>query len=109
VTAIWLAYETKSLLIGERAKRHVVQGIRALASGQEHVVQVNEVLTLHMGPDYVLVNISANFEDAATADQIEATVANLDRRIKAAYPEVKRVFVEGEARRQPVPAGQGRA
>lgn len=103
VTAVWLGYETKSLLIGERAKRHVVQGIRALASGQEHVVAVNEVLTLHMGPEFVLVNLSVNFEDAAIADQIEATVANLDRRIKAAYPEVKRVFIEGEARRAETP------
>jgi hypothetical protein len=60
-----------------------------------------------MGPDYVLVNLSVNFEDAATADQIEATVANLDRRIKAAYPEVKRVFVEGEARRGTAPAATG--
>ena len=107
VTAIWLAYETKSLLIGESAKREVVRGIRSLTAGQEHVTQVNEILTMHMGPDFVLVNLSVDFEDEATADQIEASVANLDRRIKAAYPEVKRVFVEGEARRGPASASTG--
>lgn len=33
------------------------------------------------------------------ADEIEATVARLDGAIKKAYPLVKRVFVEAEARR----------
>ncbi|MHC5004529.1 MAG: cation diffusion facilitator family transporter [Planctomycetota bacterium] len=97
-TAIWLAYESKGLLIGESANRHVVRGIRELAGAIDHVEHVNEVLTMHMGPDFVLANISLEFADETDATEIERAVATLDARIKAGFPAVKRVFVEAEAR-----------
>jgi len=102
-TAIWLAYETKGLLIGESANDSIVQGIRELASGHDYVGHVNEVLTLHMGPDFILVNISLDFMDEATADEIETTVEKLDKEIKKNYLQVKRVFVEAEARKSSNP------
>jgi divalent metal cation (Fe/Co/Zn/Cd) transporter len=96
-TAIWLAYETKGLLIGESANREVVEGIRRLARSHPAINQVNEVLTMHMGPEFILVNLSVDFADPASAAEIETDVADLDRAIKKAFPEVKRVFVEAEA------------
>lgn len=102
-TATWLAYETKGLLIGESANDSIVQGIRELASGHDYVGHVNEVLTLHMGPDFILVNISLDFMDEATADEIETTVEKLDKEIKKNYLQVKRVFVEAEARKSSNP------
>ncbi|MCZ6527910.1 MAG: cation diffusion facilitator family transporter [Candidatus Dadabacteria bacterium] len=102
-TATWLAYETKGLLIGESANDSIVQGIRELASGHDYVGYVNEVLTLHMGPDFILVNISLDFMDEATADEIETTVEKLDKEIKKNYLQVKRVFVEAEARKSSNP------
>ncbi|WP_455198614.1 cation diffusion facilitator family transporter, partial [Kaarinaea lacus] len=97
-TAAWLAYETKSLLIGESANKEVVHGIRTLAMAYPYVQHVNEVLTMHMGPDYILVNLSIDFKDEATAQELESAISQLDRRIKMDYPEVKRIFVEAEAR-----------
>ena len=96
-TAIWLAYETKSLLIGEAADPELVAGIRALVNDSSEVTTVNEVLTMHMGPDFVLVNLSVNFEGLVTAAELEEAVAAMDRRIKETYPTVKRVFMEGES------------
>jgi len=97
-TSAWLAYETKSLLIGESANRKVVQGIRKIVASVTQVNHVNEVLTVHMGPEYILVNLSVDFKDASKTTDIERTIATLDNRIKAAYPEVKRIFIEAEAR-----------
>lgn len=96
LTALWLAIETKGLLIGESANQPVVQGVRKLVAGQEEVVQVNEVLTMHMGPEFVLVNISADFDDSVPADRVEQAIAAMDRAIKQQFPRVKRVFVEAE-------------
>lgn len=98
-TAAWLAFETKSLLIGESANSHVIDGIKTIAKGINNVDHVNEVLTMHMGPDFILVNISVEFADAATANDMEDSVSLLDKEIKEKYKNVKRVFVEGEARR----------
>ena len=99
-TAMWLAFETKSLLIGESANIHVVNGIRKLARTYDKIEHVNEVLTMHMGPEFILVNISVEFKDAATATEIEETVSQLDAAIKNEYENVKRIFIEGEARKK---------
>ena len=97
ITASFLAAETKSLLIGESANKEVVQGIREIASLTAGIEHVNEILTMHMGPDFILVNLSVEFADSASADDIEVIIGRMDRRIKQDYPKVKRVFVEAEA------------
>lgn len=98
LTAWWLAIETKGLLIGESANKEVVEHIRKLAMSNEGITHVNELLTLHMGPEYVLVNIAVDFKDHLSATEIENTVALLDATIKRKHPRVKRVFIEAESR-----------
>ena len=100
-TAIWLAYETKSLLIGESADHEIVKSIRKTASSIEQIENVNEILTLHMGPEFILVNISVDFVDTVPAGEVERLLADLDSRIKKQHPMVKRVFIEPESRATP--------
>ncbi|MCP4387628.1 MAG: cation transporter [Gammaproteobacteria bacterium] len=97
-TAIWLAYETKGLLIGESANQSVIRGIRDALQTNSNIDHVNEILTMHMGPDFILANISVDFADAISAQQVEADVAAIDRVIKQRYPQIKRVFIEAEKR-----------
>ena len=97
-TAAWLAYETKSLLIGESATSDLIREVRKIASSSDKVEHVNEVLTMHMGPDFVLVNVSVDFADNHTVGVIETTIAEMDSKIKEAYPIIKRVFIEAEAK-----------
>ncbi|AZZ91871.1 cation diffusion facilitator family transporter [Hahella sp. KA22] len=100
LTALWLAVETKGLLIGESANKKVVKGIREMTQAIPGVEHVNEVLTMHMGPDFVLVNISVDFKDSISAGEIETRIASLDEQIKSSFPECKRIFVEAESRRK---------
>ena len=97
-TAVWLAYETKGLLIGEAANLPVRRGISEIVQKANYVEHVNEILTMHMGPDYILVNISIDFVDDAVAEDIENTVSKMDKEIKQRYPNVKRIFIEAEKR-----------
>lgn len=99
-TAAWLAYETKGLLIGESAGRHVIEGIRKLVLDFREVMHINEILTMHMGPDFVLLNLAVKFSDEATALELEITISRIEKQIKREYPLVKRVFVEAEKRRE---------
>jgi len=103
-TAIWLAYETKSLLIGESAHVEIIADIRKTVTGYPQVEHVNEVLTMHMGPHFILVNLSVDFYDQVPAGELEETVGKIDGQIKQAWPNVKRVFIEAEARRVNRPA-----
>lgn len=98
-TAMWLAYETKGLLIGESAQKSVVDGIRRIVSKSENVDYVNEILTVHMGPEYILANISIDFKNNASADDVEKSVELLGTKIKQAFPLIKRIFIEVEKRK----------
>jgi len=98
-TAIWLAYETKGLLIGESANASVVRGIRNILKGYRQIEHINEVLTMHMGPDFVLANISVDFRDNETASSVESVIAEIDNTIKTQFPQIKRIFIEAEARK----------
>lgn len=95
-TAAWLAYETKGLLIGESADKKVINGVKELASSNQAIKTVNQVLTLHMGPEYILVTLSIDFKDSLKAGELEQTTAELTKDIKKAFPRVKRVFIEAE-------------
>ena len=101
-TASWLAYETKSLLIGESANTATVQGVKQILQRSAAIEHVNEVLTMHMGPDFILANISVDFKNDKTADEIENEIAALDQQIKQQYPQVRRVFIEAEKWTKPL-------
>ena len=94
VTATWLAFETKGLLIGESANREVVAEIRRLAERYPEVRKVHEVLTMHMGPDFILANISIDIAGDVPRTRAHEIIVQLGERIKKADPRVKRVFIE---------------
>lgn len=96
-TAAFLAHECQSLLTGEGVAPEVRESIRRLASAQAGVVRLNEALTMHFGPRDVLVALSLDFDDGLPAGKVEAVVTEIERRIKAAHPEVTRVFVEAQS------------
>jgi len=98
LTAAWLAVETKGLLIGESADPEIVNGIKSMADEFEDVEYINEVLTMHMGPHYILVNLSIDFNDDIKAGKVEKIISQLENQIKQRWPVVKRIFVEAEAR-----------
>jgi len=96
VTAAWLAYETKGPLIGESADPNIVTGITNLANNYNFISGVNEVLTMHMGPNYILLNLSVNLNGATDESNVEDNISTLTSGIKKEYPLVKRVFIEAE-------------
>jgi cation diffusion facilitator family transporter len=96
-TAILLAYESKGLLIGESAHPETVRAIRALLAGDERILRTNEVLTMHLGPTDVLLNLSLDFRDDLSSTDVERFISEMERRIKAAHPEVTRVFIEAQS------------
>lgn len=99
-TATWLAYETKGLLIGESADPRTLEEVKGMLSSFQGIKSVNETLTLHMGPNFILLNISVDFKDNLSSQDVEDTTAALTREIKEQFPLIKRVFVESEKSKQ---------
>ncbi len=97
VTAAMLAYESQSLLTGEGVQPETRAALRRLAAAQPGVTRVNELLTMHFGPQDVLVALSLDFEDTLLAAAVEDTVTALERALKSAHPEISRVFIEAKS------------
>lgn len=95
-TAFLLARETKGLLIGESANREVVAKIRSLAQRYPEVPRVHEILTMHMGPDFILANLSLEIACDVPRSRAHEIIETLDQEIKRADPRVKRVFIEAQ-------------
>lgn len=97
VTAAFLAYECKGLLIGEAASPAVVAGIEAIAEASDGTLRINEIRTLHFGPSDVLVTLSLDFADSLGSVEVEAEISAMEQRIKESFPEVSRVFIEAQS------------
>lgn len=96
-TAFWLARETKGLLIGESATVEVRHRLLGIIRSHAAVTGVSELITLHMGPEAILVAASLDIDDKLPVAEVEAAVSSLNRTIKEAEPQVMRVFIEVES------------
>lgn len=96
LTAVFLAYETKGLLMGEAVRPEVLDSIKSIITGSAGVNGVNELLTMHLGPRDVLLNVALEFRDGMTTDELEHAIVGLEKAVMAGHPEVKRIFIEAE-------------
>jgi cation diffusion facilitator family transporter len=93
----YLVLESRDLLIGESAEADVVESVRALAQANPAVVRVFRPLTMHFGPNRVLLNLDIEFRPELTANEVAAAVDHLESRIRAEHPQIRRIFIEAEA------------
>jgi cation diffusion facilitator family transporter len=113
LTAGFLAFESQSLLTGEAADPATREGIAAIAAAEPGIDGLNDCRTMHFGPNEILVALSLDFRNDLTAGDVEDTVARLEHKIRAAYPQAGRIYVEAQslashaAVRQAVIAGGG--
>ncbi|MBZ9996269.1 cation diffusion facilitator family transporter [Mesorhizobium sp. BH1-1-4] len=93
-TAIFLARESKGLLIGEPALPEVQRKVLAIVQQDPAVQRANGVLTVHMGPEEIVAALSVEFEDHLAAPEIEACVERIEARLRKEMPEITRLFVK---------------
>lgn len=97
-TAALLAYETKGLLIGEAAGRNVLIGIRRILSSSSEVNRVNEMRTMHLAPNDILLALSLDFHDNLSVGEVEQSISRIERDIKGRFPDIKRLFIEVQSK-----------
>ena len=98
VTAIFLAVETKGLLIGEAASPAVVQGVRETVGDVPDIININELRTMHLAPHEILVALSVDFADGVSSERVELAVSTLEQTIKGRHPQVRRIFIEAQGK-----------
>lgn len=95
--ALMLAYECRSLLLGESADAGDVRDVRALVAHDPAVERVGAALTMCLGPEEVLLNLVVEFRDELSTAEIEAAIERLEAAIAQAHPEIRRIFIEAKS------------
>jgi cation diffusion facilitator family transporter len=99
LVAIFLANETRSLLTGESAAPRIVEAVREMLAADSRVDTVAEVLSMHLGPQEILLGVTLDFQDTLTAGEIEDAADDFAVRIREIDARITRVFVRsGRAR-----------
>ncbi|BCM16309.1 cation diffusion facilitator family transporter [Mesorhizobium sp. J8] len=96
-TAIFLARESKGLLLGEPASSEVQKKVLEIVQQDPAVQRANGILSVHIGPEEIVAGLSIEFEDHLTAPEIEACVERLEARLKKEMPQISRLFVKPQA------------
>ncbi|MDA7990826.1 MAG: cation diffusion facilitator family transporter [Gammaproteobacteria bacterium] len=96
-TAAVLAYESKGLLIGEAASDEVRVGIRRILAEESGIIGINEILTMHLGPQDVLLTVSLDFSDEMSSADVEEKITQLETIIRSKFPEIARIFIEAQS------------
>jgi cation diffusion facilitator family transporter len=97
--AVFLANETRSLLTGESASPRIVEAVREMLAADPRIDTVAEVLSMHLGPQEILLGVTLDFHDALTAGEIEDAADDFATRIRTIDARITRVFVRsGRAR-----------
>lgn len=94
--AVLLAYESRGLLLGESFDSEKVEQIRKLVEADTQVVRAGRPLTMHFGPEDVLLNLDVQFRPGLGSGELAAAVDRLEKAIRQRYTEVKRIFIEVE-------------
>jgi len=89
-----LASETKGMLVGESASREVRSAIRIAALSIPEVESVDRLLTMHLGPDEILVNMDLVVENGLSAADLERITGEVESEITGLVPQATRVFIE---------------
>jgi divalent metal cation (Fe/Co/Zn/Cd) transporter len=95
--AIVIARITHGLLIGESASPEEQARALVLTEQTRGVDRVTQLLTMHLGPDVVILALKVAFRDDMTAAAIEETTNLIETRIRAELPQMRKIFIEVDA------------
>jgi len=105
VVAVKLGMDSKDLLIGRAASPEIERLIRAEIESRPGVDALLELLTMHVGPDGLIVAARVALDDELGADETEDLADEVDRRLSESLPLQPYVFIDPTQTRQAESAG----
>ncbi len=96
--AFILARVTHGLLIGESATAEDQEAALDLTEGTPGVERVTQLLTMHLGPEEVILAMKLAFRPGMAVEEVETTTNEIERRIRARLPRMRKIFIEADSR-----------
>ncbi len=95
--AAMLAYVTHGLLIGKSASDEDHARVLAIAEGTSGVERVTQLLSVHLGPEVVVLALKVAFTPKTTIEAVEEVTNEMERRIRKEMPRMRKIFIEVDA------------
>lgn len=92
--AFKLGIDSKELLIGRAADPREQALIRMEIEATPGVDRLLELLTMHLGPDHLIVGARVALNDEVGADRVEDLADDIDRRLSERLPMTPHVFID---------------
>ncbi|HEY2075926.1 MAG TPA: cation diffusion facilitator family transporter [Streptosporangiaceae bacterium] len=92
--AIRLGADNRELLIGKAADPGQLAVIRSQIAATPGISAVVDLLTMHLGPDHLIVAARVAFDDSLSADSAEDVAESIDARLSAQLPVIPHVFLD---------------
>jgi len=97
IVALFLGYESKSLLVGEAVDEETLDGIRKIVEAQPEVKKALKILTIYSGPNDVVLTLELDFTDGISAVDLRKVIRRIELLVKEKYTDVRRVYYEAES------------
>jgi divalent metal cation (Fe/Co/Zn/Cd) transporter len=94
VVAVRLGLDSRELLIGKAAEPRDLELIGNEIGQTPGVDTLLELLTMHLGPDHLIVAARVALDDDVSADRVEDLADDIDRRLAEKLPVVPHVFID---------------
>jgi len=92
--AFELGRDSRALLLGEAVPPEDEERMYEIITSFEEVTEVLRLLTMHLGPNAVLVNAEIHVIDGLDTDQIEDLLERITEAMRDEMPEVAQTFLE---------------
>ena len=92
--AYYLGKDSMSLLIGEAVPEEEHRRMEQIAAEHPSVLQVVHLRTLHIAPQEVLAAFKLRFARDLTMDALETAINDLEKRLRAELPHLRRIYIE---------------
>ena len=93
-----LGTDSRALLLGEAVPPEDERRLHETMTSFDEVTEVMRVLTMHLGPNAVLVNAEIHVIDGLETDQIQELLESITRALRDEMPEVAHTFIELHSR-----------
>ena len=98
VVAVALGKVTHALLIGSSASPEEQGEVLALTEGVPGIERVTQLLTMHVGPEVVILAMKLAFSPGSTVEEVEDLTNEIERVIRAKMPHMRKIFIEVDSK-----------
>ncbi len=95
--SLYMAVETKRLLIGESAVETELIAIEDILKQYPQLEGFGNIKTMHLGPEDILLGANINFVDDLKVSQIEPLIQEIKDKIVRDNPKIKYIFIETDS------------